>query len=667
MKQDEKQKARLAHWKPIVARDESVWQKQKDKMEWREKLYEGTHELQPVTGSEEKGKGPAECWHVRNIIAENIESMVDSRIPKPKVIAMHKEDEKLARILEHMLLFWAKRHHLRVMNDLAERMVPIQGGCAYLLEWDSKAKNGDELGDVSITLLHPKQLVPQGGIYTTVADMDHVAVKLGMTRQQVRMKFGKDLTVSEEDPQIREKDEDAATALDLITVYVLYYRNEDGGVGLLAWAGDEVLADLEDYQGRRLRRCRSCGALDSEIEPPEPAQQQELETAGVRKPGPKRCRWCEGTSFETVTVDAEEVMKPRTILTNRGEEIRLKPPTVWLGPDGELQRFEINSTIPYYKPDLMPVILQKNISRFGQLLGESDADKMADQQNTLKRLDKKILDRILKAGTRISLPGDVMLDTDGNDSEVFRVERADQLNMIRTYEFTGDISPETSLSQRIYEESRQIAGITDSMQGRRDTTATSAKAKEFAAAKSEGRMESRRVMKQEAWARIYETVAKLMLANADGPRRIRVETEIGKVEYETFDREMFLQQDQDGTIYYAEGFIFETDDATSLGESREAMWKEITSSFQAGTLGDPAQLGTLAMYWGLMEEQCYPGAGQIKKKIEEQMERMQAAPAPTPVRADGGGEVPPEAQDPAAEQAALAMAQEQAAAAGRYL
>ena len=167
------------------------------------------------------------------------------------------------------------------------------------------------------------------------------------------------------------------------------------------------------------------------------------------------------------------------------------------------------------------------------------------------------------------------------------------------------------------------------MQGRRDPTATSAKAKEYSASKAEGRMESRRVMKQEVWARIYEMIAKLYLAYADEGRRLRVEQPAGGVRYDVFEQSKFLKKDKEGNLYYEDGFIFTVDDATSIGESREAMWQEINRSFGAGTLGNPQDINTLILYWGLMEEQSYPGAGRIKKKMEELRDMQAQAQQPT--------------------------------------
>jgi len=452
---------------------------------------------------------------------------------------------------------------------------------------------------------------------------------------QVMRRFGVDVSeLAEGDPNVRAEDGNAGTADELVTVHVLFYRNGKGGIGQLAWAEDVLLCDRENYQARRLRRCKQCGAVASYTQRLTKDRREELKTAGQLPEEQERCLWCEGTEFEDAEIDSEEIMPPgKVLLSTDGKELPLKPATAWLDDRGRL-RWEPGDSIPYYIPKKFPLVLQKNISKFGQLLGESDVDKMEDQQNVIKRMDKKILDRVVKAGTKITLPNDVNLEMDTEDNRVIRLRNPAEATMIKTYEFGGDVSQVIEVQAKAYEEARQISGITDSMQGRRDPTATSAKAKEFAASKSEGRMESRRVMKQEAWSRLYELIAKLYLSCADEGRRVRVETATGEVDYTEFDRKAFLKQDKEGRFYYEDGFVFSCDDATSIGESREAMWQEINASFTAGTLGNPQDLNTLIMYWGLMEEQAYPGAGNIRKKLQEQldqkvqMQQNQAAPVP---------------------------------------
>ena len=643
---------RLEYWRGVVDRDARAWESQRDRMDWREELFEGTKKMLPSVKAEEPLKEQLYCYYVRNVVAENIESMVDSRVPAPKVQALRQQDEGLARSLEELLRFYVKRHHMRELNDLAERMGPIQGGLFWLVEWDDTVRTPDGPGDVHVSLIHPKQIIPQAGIYTDVEDMDHICIKLALTVGQVLRQYGVDVSdIGEEDPGARGDDGDTSTEDEIITVYQLYYKNGKGGVGLLAWCGDVLLRDLEDYQARRLRRCKSCGAVASYTQRLEPERREEMKIAGQLPDEKERCLWCEGTEFEDAEVDSEDVMPPgKTLMDTNGQEIHLKPALAYFDGQGRMM-WQQGDTIPYYKPNLYPIILQRNISKFGQLLGESDVDKMEDQQNLIKRMDKKAIDRSVKAGTKISLPNDVNLEMDTEDQRVFRLRNPADAAMIKTYEFSGDISQVLEMGAKAYEEARQISGITDSMQGRRDPTATSAKAKEFSAAKSEGRMESRRVMKQEAWARMYELIAKLYLSCADEGRRVRTESATGEVDYTSFDRKQFLKKGEDGKWYYEDGFLFSVDDATSIGESREAMWQEINRSFSSGTLGNPQDLNTLVRYWGLMEEQAYPGAGTIKRKFQEEMEQqaaqqqaMQAAQAQgMPGQAMGAGMPAPQA------------------------
>lgn len=634
--------ARLEYWKKIVQQDDNAWAPERDKMDWREALFSGTKTMKPTCKAEEAlaKKNTLKCYHVRNIVAENIESMVDSRVPKPKVTAMNKQDEGLARILEELLQNYVKGHHLKELNDMSERMGPIQGGAVYLAEWDDTIQTPDGPGDVRISLLHPKQMIPQAGIYTGIEDMDHICYKQAMTVGQVRRRWGVDVSeLAEEDPSARGADE-LSTEIGLVTVWVLYYRNGEGGVGMLAWTGDVLLCDLEDYQARRIRRCRSCGAVAAYSRAPEPERRKELEIAG-QLPKKERCLWCEGTEFVEEELEGEEIMPPGlTVMDTKGQEIELKPAKGWIEKDGSF-RMEPGTVVPYYKPRLFPVVLQKNISKFGQLLGESDVDKMDDAQNLIKRLDRKITDRIIKAGTKIILPPEAKLEPDTEDQRAVYLTDPAKAQMVRTLEFTGDVSKPMEMVARAYEEARQATGITDSMQGRRDPTATSAKAKEFSAKKSEGRMESRRVMKEEAWGRLFELIAKLYISCADEKRRVRVERPTGEVEYTAFDRKQFLKYGEKGETYYEDGFIFGCDNATSIGDSRESMWQEINSSFAAGTLGSPQEISTLILYWGMMEEQGYPGAASIKKKLEERQEQqMAAAQQPTGNPTDQTGGIP---------------------------
>ena len=74
-------------------------------MEQREALYQGTREVDVVGrgGQLSSGAPAAAATVVRNIVAECVESLVDSSIPQPKVTARRKEDEPLAALVEDVL------------------------------------------------------------------------------------------------------------------------------------------------------------------------------------------------------------------------------------------------------------------------------------------------------------------------------------------------------------------------------------------------------------------------------------------------------------------------------------------------------------------------------------------------------------------------------------
>ena len=89
-----------------------------------------------------KGKGKRrKTSHVWNITAENIEAMIDSTIPSPKVTPVRKEDERLARIIENMLRNEIDRLQTELINDEGERTAKKQGGVGLMVEWDQTAKS----------------------------------------------------------------------------------------------------------------------------------------------------------------------------------------------------------------------------------------------------------------------------------------------------------------------------------------------------------------------------------------------------------------------------------------------------------------------------------------------------------------------------------------------
>lgn len=661
--------AKLDVWQKRLADSDVAWKAQMTKMDRREHLYSGDRELRALTKGDEEQKAP----HIRNIVFENIESQVSSAIPSPKVTPRRKEDDALAAKIEHWLRCELDRLPFETINDQAERTVPIQGGVGFLVAWDNRKRTHDTVGEEEVAFLHPKQFAPQPGIYTGIQDMDWFIVRQPTTKESIRRRY--DVNVEDEgeqEPQVRGTgDED--TADDAVTMYIGYAKNDRGGIDRYVWVNDIELEDLENYQARRVPVCAHCGRVrplpgqiiqnrQAVVETAEQdAVEAEQDTVAVetrkqiagrtlamqlaqdvaaglgggletlaaegaaaepedqrlRYDGEGPCPWCGSTNWTTKEQEYEEVTLP--IANSSGLVIPGAQPEI----DESGLAVMRPTRIPFYRPDVFPVVLQKSVSVYGQLLGNSDVDVIEDQQNTTNRMEKKIIDRLVKAGTRITLPAKATLRTDPVDGERWFLDSPADKAMIDVYQFSGDLQYELTYLATVYEEARQILGITDSFQGRTDPTATSGKAKEFSAAQAAGRLESKRTMKQAAYAQLFELMFKFWLAYSDEPRPISYKDNEGNTVYEEISRYDFLKQDKDGQYYWEDQFLFGCDDSAPLASNREAMWQETRMNLQTGAFGDPSSTETLILFWSKMEELHYPGAGETKKYLEKRLQQEQ--------------------------------------------
>ena len=660
---------KLKLWQQRLADSDAAWAPEVVKMDNREKIYKGDRSMRLLTqGDKPKDQAP----HVRNIVFENIESMVSSAIPQPKVTAKHPEDEGLAEIVENFIRNELDRLPSEVNNDMAERTVPMQGGVLFHGEWDDTVRSHTTAGVFCSSVVHPKQLAPQPGVYTGIDDMDWFILKVPTTKTVIQRKY--DVCVrseAESEPGIRSTgNEDHSD--EALTQYIGYEKNDTGGINKYSWVNDIELLDLEDYQARRQPVCKKCGRLRplpgqvignktegpgnllpdpqrgflgalapdglaetmdaghafarnlaerAMVGPEEETFLEGAEPAEVEEPAQRYddgpCPWCGGEEWNDEIYEYERVILP--IHRSFGPEI----PGEYMGTDAMGNPAMVPTLIPFYKPDIYPVILQKSVSVFGQLLGNSDVDAIADQQNTINRIEKKIIDRLVKAGTRITLPNNASLRIDQRDSEIWYLDKVSDRNMIGVYQFSGELEYELVYLNQVYEESRQILGITDSFQGRKDPTATSGKAKEYSAAQAAGRMESKRIMKNAAYAKLFELMFKFQLAYADEPRPVAYKDYKGETVYKEFNRYDFLKQDANGEWYWNDEFLFSVDTAGPLASNREAMWQETRMNLQTGAFGDPASTETLVLFWGKMELLHYPGAASTKKYLEDKLKREQ--------------------------------------------
>lgn len=609
----EKDEDILRKWQERLKTARGKYATELTRMGEREALYRGTHKIDRKRGSE---VAPADATIAQNVIAEIIEAEVSSDIPTPKVTPRHREDEGLAKTIEDFLRNELDRLPFERMNDQDERTTPVHGGDLFLVEWDNTARTHTTRGALSVTLLHPKQFIPQPGVYH-IPDMDWFFIQLAQTKDYIKAKYGVDVGAEgEEEPDARGFGQ--SEAKDMVTENIGYFRNGKGGVGRVAWVSDVLLEYMEDYQARRIKRCAKCGAaIDSDA-----------------------CPYCGSKKSETQTEDTF----PRTDadgipMTRLVEDIRLDES----GMPYMTQREE-EDRVPYYKPDVYPVVLRRNVSVFGQLMGSSDVDIIRDQQMTLNKLNSSIADKLLCGGSYVTLPRGLQIKRTDEQFKVIELQGPEQKAMIDVLTMQPNVTFDMNFKESVYQNMRNLIGITDSFQGRRDTTATSGTAKQFAAAQTAGRLESRKVMKNAAYADLFEVMFKFALAYSDEPRPVVSRDAGGAQVYGVFDKMDFLSVDEAGEPYWNDEFLFSVDQTAPLAGNRESLWQEARMNLENGCFGDPTDLQTLISFWTIMEGLHYPLASEVKQQLQERLAQQQeqaAAQQPAEQPAGlGGGAVP---------------------------
>ena len=613
-----KDKKKLRLWQDRYEKNRSAFDNEILAMDEREKLYKGDEGIHQIVCRDFK----KQTKHVRNVIAEIIESQVNSNIPQPKVTARRREDEPLAKVIEDMLRNELDRQPFEVMNDEMSRTVPIQGGGEYMVEWDETQRTHTTSGEIVTTALHPKKVIPQDGVLTGIQDMDYIFVEMPQTKEYIKTKYGLDVyRESEEHPEIRDAEHDSD---EMVTQIICYFRNNSGGIGKFSWVGDTILEDLDNYQARRVKRCVKCGAIEplENLSVPKSGDpdREEMEYLKRTKPrtgsGKVVCPYCGSDQFEMEDNDFEELQAPLTLFDGS----IIPPFETWDEPTGEydvlgkeIVHHHVEPVrIPYYCPRVYPIVLVKNTSKYGSFLGSSDVDTIAYQQNTINRLAAKICDKLMKSGSYLTKPAKARVKEDGEDSKFISINQPQEKE-----------HQDMAFLEHCYEEARQIIGVTDSFQGRHDPTATSGKAKEFAAAQSAGRLESKRVMRDWAYSELFKLMFQFKLAYADEPRPVVSKDENGDVTYKEFNRYDFLRRDDAGNYYWLDDFLFSTDVTAPLANNREAMWEETRLNFQQGTFGNPADPQTLILFWSNMATLHYPGAEDNKTRLQEMYQQQQ--------------------------------------------
>ncbi len=99
-------------------------------------------------------------------------------------------------------------------------------------------------------------------------------------------------------------------------------------------------------------------------------------------------------------------------------------------------------------------------------------------------------------------------------------------------------------------------------------------------------MDSKRQMKNAAYAEIDQIIFQYYLAYADEPRPATYKDAQGRMQNVYFNRYDFIRRDEAGEWYYDDEYLFAADAAIDIEKSREMLWEQNRQNFREGAYGD---------------------------------------------------------------------------------
>ena len=555
----------------------------KNLAKWR-KAYYGTLNALTKDGEESTRKGRS----LRKMVYELIESKIDNSIPMPKIRPRYKTDLPLVSVTENYLKFEVDGIFTKYLNDRSERSTYVDGTSWYKVWWDSLDNTHERSGNVKIDLCRVDQIVPPPGV-SDYRQLEYIFERKEISLTRIWDLYHRRIIPTEANTNV-------------IEVISCYYLNKDRVVGLFMYAphSRQVICNEEDWQIRKLRTCTVCGTVN---------------------PTGDTCRNCGSKTFKYENATEE-------ILENDIEEIYNPYDVGETDDESEREHYKsrvfltAGTKIPFYKITQLPFIPRPAISSLDNIYGTSEVKVTLESQDAINKLLTKALEKTMKSGTILTKPEKLKIGDSDDTIKVLSVRTTEEAAMVQSRPVVADTSQDLVMAATLYESGKASSGVTESFQGAKDSSATSGKAKQYAAVMTAGRIESLRVMKSAAFAGLYELVLKYLLAFSDEPRKFVRVLPNGSQKEEVWNKYMFLDKDKYGNIYYRDDLRFDSDPASTLSQNRAQMWQETQDKFVQGAFGNPADPRVLELFWNIMDSLQYPLAKVVLAGIKENSQHL---------------------------------------------
>jgi hypothetical protein len=485
----------------------------------REMIYLGTSSVDANVNNTNMQNGKRKkANNVVNLVLEFIETNVDSTIPLPSVKTKLPGYEFQADMIENSLTSDITELGITAINDVNERVTPVQGYSAMLVGWNPDFKHHLYMGELSLESIHPKRIIPQPGVWN-ISEMDYFFILSSVTKIFIKKRYDVDLeNEGEQFPGIDYLNSNMSQPHnpDKVTEIVCWYKNDDGDVSKFVWCENEILEDLPDFYARR---------VDGKI-----------------------------TTEETLTTE----------VTLASQEV-----------------LPVGTKVPYFIPTRYPLVIRENIPLNFSFGGQSDVDVVRDQQDAMKKVVSTIEEKIMRGsavvtaleGHRFNLSNELYAVIRGTQPE---------LNALGVKNLQADISNDMAFAQQQYKAAQATLGVTNSFQGKADPTATSGIAKQIQVQQSSGRLRSKESNKYAAYKELYEIMFEFKLAFYDELRPFVTKDQNGQDSYGDFDKYRFLVRDKAGELYYNTDFIFRADAGAGLPRDKMWLFNQANEQLKYG-------------------------------------------------------------------------------------
>jgi len=560
MKEESEQQAKLKKW--IDKFEEARTGIDEALRDEREAIYLGTKTVDGNINARSSNGKRKQANNVVNLVLEFIETGVDSTIPQPSARTKLPGYEAQAMMIEDSLTSDITELGMTAINDVNERITPVQGYSAMLVGWNPDFKHHLYRGELEIESVHPKRIVPQPGVFSLQA-MDYFFILSSVTKNYIKKRYDVDLENSgEQFPNISiVSNTTQPNNPDMVTEIVCWYKNDDGEVSKLVWCEEQILEDMENFYARRIN-----GKI------------QEFEELGTE-----------------VTLSSGEVLP-------------------------------VGAKVPYFTPTRYPLIIRENIPLNFAFGGQSDVDVIRDQQDAYKKVISTIEEKIMRGsvvitaleGHRLNLSNELYGIIRGNQSE---------LAALGVKNLSASIGDDLAFAQQQYKAAQSTLGITNSYQGKSDSTAVSGLAKQIQVQQASGRLRSKESNKYAAFKQLYEIMFEFKLAFYDELRPFVTKDANGQDSFGDFNKYAFLVRDKAGELYYNTDFIFQADAGAGLPRDKMWLFSQATEMLKYGAYNPtPASV----VLWTQLVAQKFPNAKTILDSINKQLEAQAKAPPPQP-------------------------------------